>query len=107
MCDCLFDDLDNPEVERSFLSTATVNDVCCKGCDDELHVLSIYKVDNAFNHIQMGQNPHGIFMCAVVDVMHTVQHGVIMNSLESFKKGLGAQTLGSHDKIHSAQQGLL
>jgi hypothetical protein len=98
-CDCLFDDLDNPDVECSFLSTATVNSLCRNGSDDELHELSIYRVDNAFNRIQMGQNPHGIFMCAVVDVMHTVQHGIIMYSLESFKKGLGAQTLQLLDRM--------
>jgi hypothetical protein len=32
-------------------------------------------------------------MGAVVDVMHTVQHGIIMYCLESFKKGLGAEIL--------------
>jgi hypothetical protein len=45
-CDCLFDDHDNPEVECSFLSTATVNNLRRNDCDDELHELSIYKVDN-------------------------------------------------------------
>ena len=98
-CDCLFDDLDNPEFECSFLSTAAVNNVCRNGCDDALHELSIYRVDNAFNRIQMGQNPHGIFMCAVVDVMHTVQHGIIMYSLESFKKGLSVRRLQLLDRM--------
>ena len=41
----------------------------------------------------MGQNPHRIFMHAVVDVIHTVQHGFIMCLLGAFKKGLSAQTL--------------
>jgi alkanesulfonate monooxygenase SsuD/methylene tetrahydromethanopterin reductase-like flavin-dependent oxidoreductase (luciferase family) len=41
----------------------------------------------------MGRNPHGIFMCAVIDVMHTVQHGVIMYVLESFKTFLGTEIL--------------
>ena len=90
-CDCPFDDLDNPEFQCQFLSTESVI--------DERHELSIYGVDNAFNRIQMGRNPHGIFMCAVVDVMHTIQHGIIMYSLESFKKGLGAQTLQLLDRI--------
>jgi hypothetical protein len=38
-------------------------------------------------------------MCAIVDVMHTVQNGIIMYSLESFKKGLGTQTLQLLDRI--------
>ena len=86
-CDCLFDDLDNPEVECSFLPLATVNMSVLQWMWWWAPRVINYKVDNAFNRIQMGQNPHGIFMCAVVDVMHTVQHGVIMYSLESFKKG--------------------
>ena len=85
-CDCLFDDLDNPEFQCTFLSTESVNDVCHNGSDDELHELSIYRVDNALNHIQMGQNPHGIFMCAIVDVIHTIQHGIIMYSLETLQE---------------------
>ncbi|KAI2506118.1 hypothetical protein MHU86_8349 [Fragilaria crotonensis] len=93
-CDCVFDDLDNPNVECSFLRMDYVNDACRKnGKDNFLQQLSMYRVDNAFNRVQMGRNPHGIFMCAVIDVMHTVQHGVIMYVLESFKTFLGAEIL--------------
>jgi hypothetical protein len=96
-CDCGFDDLDNPDVQCTFLTTDAINEACRNAPDDVLHQLTVYRVDNAFNRIQMGQNPHGIFMCAVVDVMHTVQHGIIMYCLESFKKGLGAETLHMMD----------
>jgi hypothetical protein len=47
----------------------------------------------------MGLNPHGIFMCAVIDVMHSVQHGVIMYVLESIKKCLSTNTLAMIDKM--------
>ena len=53
----------------------------------------MYRCDNAFNCIQMGQNPHGTSMCAVVDVMHTIQHGIIMYVLDCFTKSLSAQSL--------------
>ena len=55
----------------------------------------MYKVDNAFNRIQMGQNAHGLVMCAVVDVMH----GTIMYCLESFKKGISNKSLAKLDGI--------
>jgi hypothetical protein len=76
-----------------------VNDACRNGTDNFLQELSIYRVDNAFNRIQMGRNPHGIFMCAVIDVMHTVQHGVIMYVLESFKTCLGTEILATLDDM--------
>ena len=98
-CDCVFEDLDNPDVECSFLCTDFINDACREGSDEFLQELSIYRVDNAFNRIQMGQNPHGIFMCAVIDIMHTVQHGVIMYVLDSFKKCLSNETLAMLDRM--------
>ena len=63
-------DLDNPDVECTFLDVETINNICHNGSDDDLQEITMYKVDNAFNRIQMGQNAHGIFMCAVVEVMH-------------------------------------
>jgi hypothetical protein len=69
-CDCLLDDLDNPDVECTFLDVETINNICHNGSDDDLQEITMHKVDNAFNRIQMGQNAHGIFMCAVVEVMH-------------------------------------
>jgi hypothetical protein len=46
----------------------------------------------------MGLNPHGIFMCAVIDIMHSVQYGVIMHVLESFNKCLSTNTLPMLDR---------
>ena len=77
-CDRLFDYLDNPDAECTFLDVDTINNICCNGSDDYLQEVMMYKVTNAFNCIQMGKNAHSIFMCAVVDVMHTIQHGIIM-----------------------------
>ena len=58
----------------------------------------MYKVENAFNRIQMGQNAHDILMYAVVDVMHTIQHGIIMYCLgELFKKGIRNESLAKLD----------
>ena len=98
-CDCLYDDLDSPEVLCTFLSTDTINHVSQFGSQEDRRQLSIYKCDNAYNRIQMGQNPHGIFMCAVVDVMHTIQHGIIMYVLDCFKRGLNAQSLAKLDRM--------
>jgi hypothetical protein len=98
-CDYVFDNLDNPDVQCSFLCTDFINDACREGSDDLLHELSVYRVDNAFNRIQMGLNPHGIFMCSVIDVMHSIQHGVIMYVLESFKKCLSTDTLAMIDEM--------
>ena len=66
---------------------------------DVLPDLTVYRVDNLFNRIQMGLNPHGIFICAVVDVMHTVQHGIIMYLLESFMKRLSNKTFQMLDRM--------
>jgi hypothetical protein len=41
----------------------------------------------------MGQNSHGTFMCAVVDVVHTIQHGIIIYCLDLYKKGIGNDSL--------------
>jgi hypothetical protein len=47
----------------------------------------------------MGRNPHGIFMCAVVDVMHIVQHGAIMYVLDTFESGLSVRSLAKLDRM--------
>ena len=98
-CDCVYDDLDDPYAECTFLSTDTINHASEYGSQEELRQLSIYKCDNAFNRIQMGRNPHGIFMCAVIDVMHTIQHGIIMYVLDCFKKHLSVQSLAKLDRM--------
>jgi hypothetical protein len=49
----------------------------------------MYRHDNAFSKLQMGNNPSGIFFCAAPDVMHSLQHGVLMYALENFMKPLG------------------
>ena len=77
-CDCLFDNLDNPDVECAFLDVDTISNICCNHSDDALQEFTMYKVDNAFNSIQMGQHAHSICMCTVFDVMHTIHHGIIM-----------------------------
>ncbi|KAI2491812.1 hypothetical protein MHU86_22751 [Fragilaria crotonensis] len=48
-CDCLYEDLDNPDVECTFLSTETINYASQHGSQEELRQLSIYRCDNAFN----------------------------------------------------------
>jgi hypothetical protein len=98
-CDCLYEDLDDPDVECTFLSTEAINFASQHGSQEELRQLSIQKCDNAFNRVQMEQNPHGIFMCAVVDVMHTIQHGIITYVLDCFKKCPSVQSLAMLDKM--------
>jgi hypothetical protein len=98
-CDCLYDDLDNADVHCSFMLSDTVNHVSQFGSQEDRRQLSIYRCDNAFNRIQMGKNPHGIFMCAVVDVMHTIQHGIIMYALDCFKKHLSTESLAKLDRM--------
>ena len=98
-CDCLYNDLDNPDFQCTFLSTDEVNHVSQHGSQEDLRQLSIYQCDNSFNRIQMGQNPHGIFMCAVVDVMHTIQHGIIMYVLDTFKNSLSVRSLAKLDRM--------
>ena len=88
----------------SFLNQDVIKGVCDDADDEVLHNLSIYRVNNSFNRIQMGQNRHGIFMCAVVDVMHTVQHGIIMYVLESFKKSLNNEKLAMLDRMAIADR---
>jgi hypothetical protein len=96
-CDCVYEDLSNANVQCKFLTTLEVNNICAHGSEEELQQWSIYKVDNVFNRVQMGNNPHGIFMCAVIDVMHTIQHGVIMYALDSLKNNLSVATLAKID----------
>ena len=98
-CDCLYEDLDSPEVLCKFLLTDTINNVSQFGSQKDRSQLSIHKCDNAFNRIQMGKNPHGIFMCALVNVMHTIKHGIIMYILDCFKKGLGAKSFAKYDRM--------
>jgi hypothetical protein len=87
--DCMFDQLDNPFQNCKFLTTSAVANLCATGTDEELRSVSLYRVDNAFNRIEMGRNPHGIFMGAAIDVMHSVQHGLHMYALGAFMKPLG------------------
>jgi hypothetical protein len=76
------EDLSNVNVQCTFWTTVEVNNICARGSEEELQEWSIYKVDNAFHWVlQMGNNPHGIFMCAVIHVMHTIQHGINMYAL--------------------------
>jgi hypothetical protein len=96
--DCLFDDLDNPEVECSFISINTVNDMCCNECNDEVHEFSLYKVDNSFPAFRWANDSWDICVCRCQCHAHCsaccscVFTGVI-------QKGLGAQTLGLLDKM--------
>jgi hypothetical protein len=76
-----------------------VNDVCCNADNDVLRNLTLYRVDNVLNRIQMGQNPHGIFMCAVINIMYTVQHGIILYAQESIKSYLNPKKLQMLDKM--------
>ncbi len=76
-----------------------VNDACCNADDDVLRILTLYRVVNSFNRIQMGQNPHGIFKFAVIDIMRTVQHGIIMYAFESLKSFLNPKKLQMLDKM--------
>jgi hypothetical protein len=82
-CDCLFDDLDNPVVECTFLDVDTINNIYVTAPTTTFR-------NSQFTRLIMpsAANAHGIFMCAVIDVMHTIQHGIIMYCLESFKKGI-------------------
>ena len=54
-CDCQFDDLDNPDVQCTFLTTDVITDLCHNTDDDVLNNPTLYRVDNAFNRIQMGK----------------------------------------------------
>jgi hypothetical protein len=96
-CNCLCDNLDNPDVECTFHDVDTINNICRNGSDDDLQEITMYKVENAFNCIQMGQNAHSIFMCTALDVTHTIQHGIIMFCLESCKKGISNKSLAKLD----------
>ena len=98
-CDCLFDDLDKSDVQCSFLNAEEMRQVCEHGDEDDLQHHTLYRVDNAFNRIQMGRNPYGIYMCAVLDVMHSVQHGLEMYSLEGFKGHLNPSKLQMLDRM--------
>lgn len=98
-CNCVFENLDNPDVKCTFLMTEEIRDVCLHADDDVLRNLTLYRVDNAFNRVQMGRNPHGIFMCAVIDIMHTVQHGIFMYAMEAFKKFLNPRKLRMLDRM--------
>jgi hypothetical protein len=101
-CNCEFGDLDKSDVNCSFLNAEDIKYVCQHGDDNDLHRLTLYRVDNAFNRIQMGRNPHGIFMCAVIDVMHTVQHGILMYAMEAFKDYLNPRKLQMLDRMAMA-----
>jgi hypothetical protein len=98
-CGCVYEDRSNANVQCSFLTTSEVNNICAHGSEEELQQWSIYRVDNAFNRVQMGNNPYGIFMCAVIDVMHTIQAGVIMYVLEFFKNFVNVATLAKIDQM--------
>jgi hypothetical protein len=98
-CNCSFADLDNPSISCSFLDAHTVDWISQHGSDNDRQELSVYKLDNCFNRIETGQNPHGIFMCAVVDVMHTVQHGVIKYAIEVFMAHLNNAQKATFDRL--------
>ena len=55
-CNCVYDDLDNPHVDCTFLYVESINNACRHGSGEDLQELTMYRVDNAFNRIQMGQN---------------------------------------------------
>ena len=98
-CDCVYDDLDNPDVACSFLDAAEIKELCMVGSAAELKALSMYRHDNAFSRLQMGNNPSGIFFCAAPDVMHSLQHGVFMYALENFMQPLGCHVTNQLDRL--------
>ena len=98
-CNCSFADLDNPTIMCSFLDAHTVDWISQHGSDTDRQELSVYKLDNCFNRIETGQNPHGIFMCAVIDIMHTVQHGVIKYDTDVFLAHLNNAQKATFDRL--------
>ena len=98
-CDCVFSELDNPDVLCNFIETKAITAICRTGTEQDLRQMSTYRVDNAFNRIDMGSNPFGIFMCTPIDVMHGLQHGVFMYALSSYREMLTAIQLSEMDRL--------
>lgn len=98
-CNCSFEDLDNPNITCSFLDAHDMDWISQHGSDHDRQSLSVYRVDNCFNRIEMGRNSHGIFMCAVIDVMHTLQHGVMKYAIEVFLEHLNNAQKATFDRL--------
>ena len=82
-----------------FLTTEAITALCDAGSDDALKEMSLYRVDNAFNCVQMGSNPYGIFACAVIDIMHILQHGLMMYALSEFTRPIPGADLALVDRM--------
>ena len=98
-CHCEYEDLDQPHLECTFLTTEGITELCQVGSEDDLKAMSIYRVDNAFNRVQMGPNPHGIYGCAVIDIMHSLQHGLMMYALSAFTRHIPDKQLAFIDQM--------
>jgi len=98
-CDCTYEELDQPDLVCEFLTTEAVTALCDAGSDDALKEMSLYRVDNAFNRVQMGSNPYGIFACAVIDIMHSLQHGLMMYALSEFTRPIPGADLALVDRM--------
>jgi len=48
---------------------------------EELALISMKKIDNAFFQLDFGANPHGVYLACAPDIMHTVEEGVIKHAI--------------------------
>lgn len=76
-CDVSYDDLDNPEVNCTFLLSRNM-DFIAQSEDKELRSRwSQHKLDNAFNHMPLADPVRGIFGATPVETMHAYRKGMI------------------------------
>jgi hypothetical protein len=89
-CNCELNDLDNPDIQCTFFTTNIVNDVCRSADNDLLRNLTLYRVDIAFNRIQMVQR--GMIQKRLIWLFSSVTSLLVAGPFSS-RSGTSIQTI--------------
>lgn len=89
-CDCHFDDADNPNQICEFNKKEEIQELVEHGSDAELKAISQHRVNNAFSPVSFGSDTVGVHGCSTIDLMHALQHGIMMMVLSIIFEPLGS-----------------
>jgi hypothetical protein len=80
-CTCLFEDADKPNHVCMFNQKEAIQDLIDEGTNDELKAISQHRLQNAFSPVSFGDSTCGVHGCTTIDLMHSLQHGIMMKIL--------------------------
>jgi hypothetical protein len=80
-CDCDFDDADDPFINCVPNVASAIQATIHDGDAVSLREMSQHAINNAFSPVHFGGQPSGVHGCTPMDLMHSLQHGLMKHIL--------------------------